>query len=175
MKRLLTTLGCLALLNLVFLTPAQALNVCIKNKAQVTNGAIKFAKSVRLIHASCPSGYTEASNLDNDFIAFARVAADGSIRSFGGVGVKTVTGSIPETGKILVTFQGAFKDLEATPSVANDQKLTVLSTPKTSGFVASNAVVQSASRTSISVELSTWQVNTLSRTVEDDVSIAILR
>ena len=175
MRQFVFLLGSLLIVNLVFMTPAQATRVCVRSSVPVNNGAIKLAKSVRLQGTECPAGFTESATLSDDAVAFARVAADGSVRAFGGIGVRNVTGSSPSAGQISVTFEGTFRDLEAADSVANDQALSVFTTPKTSGFVASNAKITSATRSAITVLMSTWQVNVLTNTTEDDVSVVILR
>lgn len=141
------------------ISPAQAATSVICKKT--ADGALSI-RSKR-----CRSGESRINNVFqiSPSIAFAAIrGADGSVISSGGNGTTLVNCVRNGAGDYTVTFSGNF------PANVSAEKLTVLATAQSDNYQVTNAAVESASSSSISIRIFAWRSDVAS---EIDASVFV--
>ena len=150
------------LLSFVALTPASADLLCVKNRVKVKNGAIRLAPNVKVVtESACPTGYTLVKDLapvpDSRIAGFAKVGADGSVASFGGNNVTSVTVERPSTGRFDISFNGSFALVTEEDSAENRALFTAASSAIADNYGVTNNGVNFASSSKITVSVFLWK------------------
>ena len=125
-----------------------------------------------------PAGATGAAGPKGDkgdtgpsyLVAFANVAGDGTVRSFGGNGTTGVTVTATcGTGCLDITFTGTYPGVNSTADITS-----LVTMADTDTFDVASGQPGSASSTSITVRTFTWQSDS-DTLVPRDVSVAVLK
>ncbi len=98
---------------------------------------------------STSAGVGSASSAAPNAIAFAHISSNGSVASFGGTKTKSASVSRVATGDYRITFNGSYGDVTLINVIP-------VSTAESGTFAVSNAVVDSANKKQIVIDVFTF-------------------
>ncbi len=164
----------------VSLSCAQADLLCVKNRVKIKNGALRLAPNVKVVtESSCPRGYTLVKDLaptpDSRIAGFAKVGGDGTVASFGGNNVTSVTVDRPSAGRFDVTFNGSFSLVTDGDSAENRALFTVASSAVADLFGVTNNGVSFASSSQITVSVFLWRSASEVEEFQSGINLILLK
>lgn len=154
--------------------------LCVKNRVRVRADRVNLANKVRVVEgSSCPQRYSLVKDLDEiqdqRITAFAKIAGDGSVLSFGGTDVTGVSVSQPSVGRFEITFVGNF-DLPSTSDPTQNASLfTAVSSAVADNYGSTNNAVESATATEIAATVFLWRSDSLADQYQSGINIIIMQ
>lgn len=157
----------------------QADVLCAKRSVRVRNNRFNLVSNLKVRSSVCPSGYTQIKDFatikDQQITAFAKIAGDGSVLSFGGANVTGVGVVQPYPGAFEITFTGNFSVPTAADSEQNRNLFTVNSSAVADNYGSTNNGIQVVSSTQILVTVFLWKSDTLSDQSQAGVNVSLLQ
>ena len=159
---------------------AQADILCAKRRVKVRNDRFSLAGNLQLRDAAtCPAGYSLIKNFaeikDQQIAAFARIAGDGSVLSFGGANITGVSVTQPFAGRFDITFTGSFELQTEGDSEQNRNLFTVNSSAVADNYGSTNNGITFASSSEIAVTVFLWKSDTLHDESQAGINVSLLQ